>query len=161
MEALQQENHCSDTMATEQGSIPSHQFRTDMRASGGALLVSALIVNILHIIGHVDCYKRVVHAGVSAKGINPIKRLKIFLQFEFVIVGHNRLCTWTPGGYNKEVQRQQLPHWQLQNSCRGWNSALCWGNVSALITNFNIINFRKTLQMYLTSKHAVIWGLYN
>ena len=105
--------------------------------------------------------QRVVHAGVSAKGINPIKRLKIFLQLKIVILGHNRLCTWTPGGYNKEVQRQQLPHWQLQNSCRGWNSALCWGNVSALITNFNIINFRKTLQMYLTSKHAVIWGLYN
>ena len=76
-------------------------------------------------------------------------------------LGHYWLCTWTSGWYNKEVQRKQFPYWQLQNSCRGWNSTLCWGNVSALITNFNIINFRKTLQMYLTSKHAVIWGLYN
>ena len=75
MEALQQENHCSDTMATEQGSIPSHQFRTDMRPSGGALLVSALILNILHIIGHVDCYN-----GWSTQGSQP----KVFRHQMFI-----------------------------------------------------------------------------
>ena len=66
MEALQQENHCSDIMATEQGSIASHRFRADKRPSGGALLVSALILNILHIIGHVDCYN-----GWSTHGSQP------------------------------------------------------------------------------------------
>lgn len=107
------------------------------------LLVSVLLLNVLYIVGNVDCYHSWSNLGSQPKVRLRLQKLEIQFNYSFGILGHNWLCAWTTGWYNKEVQRKQFPYWQLQNSCGGWDSTLCWGNVSGLITNFNIINFRK------------------
>lgn len=107
-----------------------------------SLLVSVFLLNVLYIVGNVNCYQSWSNLGSQPKVRIWFKNFENF-ECSFCILGHNWLCAWTTGWYNKEVQRKQFPYWQLQNSCGGWDSTLCWGNVSGLITNFNIINFRK------------------